>query len=67
MQWKTIQTLESDAVYELYDYRADPLETANHFEQLPEVATQLMAMLATHPNPLRQVRSQPAGESAPKK
>jgi iduronate 2-sulfatase len=67
VQWKTIEALESEAAYELYDYQTDPLETANHFDQLPEVATQLKAILATHPNPLRQVRSQPARKSAKSK
>jgi iduronate 2-sulfatase len=62
VQWKTFGAPESEAIYELYDYQTDPLESANHYEQLPEVAKQLKAILATYPDPRPQVRSQPASK-----
>ena len=64
VQWKEIGGPEADAVYELYDYQADPLEKVNHIDELPQVAAQLKQILATHPEALPQVGRKPQKQRA---
>ena len=49
VEWKAIGAAVDAAEYELYDYKADPLETKNIASQRPEIVKQLAAILATHP------------------
>ena len=51
VEWKTID--RDDAVYELYDYETDPLESENLYQKLPDVAARLKAILETYPAPVR--------------
>ena len=48
----------STAVYELYDYEKDPLETKNLIQELPEVATHLQSLLAQQPEAKPQIQVQ---------
>lgn len=49
IEWKEIGAPTESAVYELYDYVADSLETENLAEKSPEALAQLKAMLKSHP------------------
>ena len=42
-----------EPVYELYDYREDPLETRNTATDEPETVKRLRAMLANEPDPVQ--------------
>ena len=45
--------MPAEADLELYDYAADPLETANLAAATPRVVKELRAMLERHPAPVR--------------
>ncbi len=49
VEWKNPGAPAADAIVELYDYEADPLETANVAAQNPEVVARLRALLAQQP------------------
>jgi iduronate 2-sulfatase len=51
VEWRSINNLGEEKVYELYDYLKDPLETKNIYSQNKEVAATLKAILANHPEP----------------
>jgi iduronate 2-sulfatase len=67
VEWKKIGALAGSAVFELYDYEADPAETRNLAADQPEVVAQLRALLARHPEAKPQFNAKPAKEAAPKK
>lgn len=46
----------STAVYELYDYEKDPLETKNLAGDLPDVVKQLCGLLAKQPEAKPQIQ-----------
>jgi iduronate 2-sulfatase len=52
VEWKKIGGSFAEAVYELYDYQTDPLETANLAAKHPEVVAVLKAKLAAYPEPI---------------
>ncbi len=54
VEWKRWGAPVESAEYELYDYQLDPLETRNIATESPEVLRQLVALLATHPEPKRE-------------
>jgi iduronate 2-sulfatase len=49
VEWKRAGASAETAVYELYDYQADPAETKNIASEQPEVVAQLRAILAKQP------------------
>jgi iduronate 2-sulfatase len=49
VEWKVPGASAQTAVYELYDYTSDPLETRNHASSQPETVARLRALLDTHP------------------
>ncbi len=53
VEWKAVDEPPANAEYELYDYETDPLERRNLIDELPEVAAELRAILATYPQPQR--------------
>ncbi|HYG78087.1 MAG TPA: sulfatase [Planctomycetota bacterium] len=55
VEWKKPGAPASTAVFELYDYQADPGETKNLAAEQPEVVAKLTALLATHPEAKPQV------------
>ena len=55
VEWKNWENA-SDVMYELYDYKLDPLETKNVAAAQPNVVAALKKILATHPEAKRQVR-----------
>lgn len=48
VEWKRAGS-KDEPQFELYDYKADPLETRNIAAQQPEVCRQMAAILAQHP------------------
>jgi iduronate 2-sulfatase len=56
VEWKAIGAPVTTAVYELYDYEKDPLETKNLIQELPEVATHLKSLLARQPEAKPQIQ-----------
>jgi iduronate 2-sulfatase len=57
VEWKAISAPVSTAVYELYDYEKDPLETKNLIKDLPDVVTHLQSLLATQPEAKPQIQA----------
>jgi len=51
VEWKNHSDVSVPVDYELYDYKADPWETQNHYEGKPGVAKKLKAILAKYPTP----------------
>lgn len=49
VEWKKPGTPADTAVFELYDYETDPLESRNLAKSQPEVVAQLQRILAQHP------------------
>ena len=49
VEWKKPGASADDAIIELYDYEADPLETANVAAQKPDVVKKMRAILAEQP------------------
>lgn len=52
VEWKQVDQPESTAVYELYDYETDPLESRNLAGERPEVVAALKAILGRYPKPV---------------
>lgn len=57
VQWNNIGADEEDAIYELYDYEKDPLETQNYFDSQGNVAEKLIELLRSHPEPKPRVQN----------
>ena len=57
VEWKKIGAPANTAVFELYDYEADPAETKNLAADKPEIVAQLRAILAKQPEAKPQVRA----------
>ena len=57
VEWKQIGEPAESAVFELYDYEADPAETKNLAAEKPDVVAQLRALLAKHPEAKPQIRA----------
>ena len=55
VEWKNWDDA-TDVMYELYDYKVDPLETKNVAAEQPKVLTDMKKILASHPEAKRQVR-----------
>jgi iduronate 2-sulfatase len=62
VEWKTPGADAGTAVFELYDYETDPLETKNLAADKPEVVTQMRAILAGHPEAKPQLKAAPAAK-----
>jgi iduronate 2-sulfatase len=56
VEWTSMNNPEAEKGYELYDYSNDPLETKNIYHENKDVAEELKAILATHPEAKRQYR-----------
>ena len=54
VEWKKPGGVDSGAIFELYDYVADPEETSNLAAQKPEVVQALRVLLARQPQPKAQ-------------
>ncbi len=65
VEWKVPEADASDAEYELYDYKEDPLETVNIAGSNPEVLAKLQAILAKQPEAVPQIKAS-AGEEKTK-
>lgn len=65
VEWKEIGAPSDTAVFELYDYEADPAETKNLAADKPAIVAELRAILAKQPEAKPQVRAdgQPAKKS----
>lgn len=63
VEWKVPGAATETAIYELYDYEADPLETRNLASEQPAVVKELAAILATHPEARPQVKAAKAGNA----
>lgn len=64
VEWKSLGARKESAVgsketseYELYDYKADPNESRNLIDELPQIAEQLKSLLAQHPEALPQIKT----------
>jgi iduronate 2-sulfatase len=57
VEWKKIGESPDTAVFELYDYEADPAETRNLAADKPAIVAQLRAILAKQPEAKPQVRA----------
>ncbi|MDO5523106.1 MAG: sulfatase [Bacteroidia bacterium] len=55
VEWKNRDDA-GDVIYELYDYRLDPLETKNVAQEQPKVVNEIKKILARHPEAKRQYR-----------
>ena len=56
VEWKVPGRAADTADLELYDYETDPLETKNLAASQPEVVSQLLALLAKHPEAKPQIK-----------
>jgi len=63
VEWKSAGALESEAEYELYDYKIDRLEKTNIAKSNPEVLSKMKAILAKHP----EAKAQVGGKKSKKK
>ncbi len=59
VEWKPAGGSAEQAVYELYDYQADPLESKNLAAEQPAVVAELKALLAKHPEARPQISNKP--------
>ena len=64
VEWKGFNAAAETAEFELYDYRADPLEAKNLASEQPQVVEELRKLLAKHPEAKPQVPAEPAKPSA---
>ncbi|MCB1210413.1 MAG: sulfatase-like hydrolase/transferase [Verrucomicrobiales bacterium] len=56
VEWKVPGAEPETAEYELYDYQDDPLETKNLAAAMPDVITEMRALLASHPEAKPQIK-----------
>lgn len=54
--WSSLRDPDAEAIYELYDYQNDPLETVNLYQKNTKVAKRLQAILASYPEPTAPVK-----------
>ena len=52
VEWKNWDDA-GDVMYELYDYKLDPLETKNVAAEQPNIVEEMKKILAKHPAPKR--------------
>jgi iduronate 2-sulfatase len=64
VEWKPIGASADKAVFELYDYQTDPLESKNLASEQPAIVTELRALLAKHPEAKPQIQNKPAAKKA---
>ncbi|HVK06470.1 MAG TPA: sulfatase-like hydrolase/transferase [Armatimonadaceae bacterium] len=64
VEWKKPGAPADTAVFELYDYEADPLETRNLAAEQPDVLARLRAVLAKHPEAKPQISAAPRPAAA---
>lgn len=64
VEWKKLGEPTESAVYELYDYQTDALETKNLAQERPDVLAEMKAILATHPEARPQIRPNQAKSDA---
>ncbi len=64
VEWKVPGADASEAEYELYDYKKDPLETGNIAAQDIETLEKLKSLLAQHPEAIPQISAQKAAAAA---
>ena len=57
VEWKKPGAPQDTAIYELYDYQTDPLETKNLAATQPAVMAQMKAILAKHPEAKPQIKA----------
>jgi iduronate 2-sulfatase len=62
VEWKKPREAPETAIWELYDYEADPAETKNLATEQPEVVAELRKLLATHPEAKPQISNKPAAK-----
>jgi iduronate 2-sulfatase len=62
VEWKPAGGSAEQAVYELYDYQADPLESRNLAAEQPAVVAELKPLLAKHPEARPQITNKPAAK-----
>ena len=65
VEWKPIGGPADKAVFELYDYEADPAETRNLAAVQPDLVAQLRARLAALPEALPQLKAKPVADVKP--
>ena len=53
VEWTPRNNSEAEPVYELYDYKDDPLETRNIADDKPDIVASLKEILERHPEALR--------------
>lgn len=63
VEWKEPGTPAEKAAIELYDYTTDPLEKKNLTQDLPDVVTELRAILAKVPEAKPQLSDEGSPES----
>jgi iduronate 2-sulfatase len=56
VEWKNHAEANSQAEYELYDYKIDPWETRNHAADKSNIVGKLKVILAKHPKPKTRAR-----------
>lgn len=66
VEWKKIGEPADSADIELYDYKADPLETENLATKQPAVVKELQALLAKHPEAKPQITAASSASDKPK-
>jgi iduronate 2-sulfatase len=59
VEWRKQGAPQESAVFELYDYKSDPLESKNLATGKPDVVMELRALLAKHPEAKPQLRANP--------
>jgi iduronate 2-sulfatase len=67
VEWKPIGAGAEKAVFELYDYESDALETKNLASEQPAILAELRALLSQHPEAKPQIQNKPAATKQPAK
>jgi iduronate 2-sulfatase len=66
VEWKKPNAPAETALFELYDYQADPGETKNLADSQPQVVAELRAILSKHPEAKPQIRAAAPGGASQK-
>ena len=56
VEWINVEDPTAESIYELYDYKKDPLETRNYAESKPKILKKIKAILTRHPRAKGQFR-----------